>query len=304
MGVRSWQAVAMGILLIGLTGCTKPEPPVPIDAFFPDGSWTQYQMSVSDSEAGDVKGTLKISVVGHEKVDSVNYFWIEMDQRTGASRTITKFLAGKLDAVNFSESFRFWGDVKRIVMKEGEERAQEVQELQLKRYIPSFVESKKTRRFGKAEDLQEPVIENFPVENISVNGESLECAHVSVRRRFVSRVNLGFIHMEDETEAVSEYWVSRKVPFGGLVKVEHRSSTLSRNMKNPEKDQDVPSVYQCSFLLTGFGNSGAETAITGPVDAMQAPIFPFLKDKKFQNRQQEKPAVTGDQGIVPLKKKP
>lgn len=281
INVRWLVGIMLCFIPLTLIGCKENVASVPVDGFFPDGSWVLYKVAIVDSEEGEITGTLKVSVVGHEKLAGVNHFWLEFDRTLSTGKEVIKFLVSKASVVNFAESFQFWGDVKQIIIKTGTDKPKQVQELQLKKFMPTFIENKRAKRFGKTQDLEPLVIQELGLEKLSIGDKQVECKKQTIKRHFVSRVNLGFIHMEDQTDATAELWISGKVPFGGLAKVIYTASTTSINKINPEKSQTEPSTYQAHFELLDFAKTGAVSAITEPVEMMESPMFPFLKNGDF-----------------------
>ncbi len=249
------------------------------DSVFKTGSWALYDIKIKEN-ADLTEGTLKVAVVGKEKVNDKDYYWLELVKTTDDGKSITRMLTTPKENIDYNETFVFWDDVNQVIIQQNDETPKKVSEVQIKKFIPNFVESGKTRRFGNAENITEPRIENLGTETMEIDGKTLETEKFNLEKRFVSRVNLGFIHIEDTTESSSAYWRSDKVPFGGLVKVIHTSETESINKKNTKAPKKEPEQYESAFMLKDFGHSGAVSAIQGDPEEMEGPVFPFLQKRK------------------------
>jgi hypothetical protein len=266
----------MLVLFMSHTACNQTTPEK-AEKGAAGGAWVLYDAEIDNGTGTLVKGSIKVSEVGTEKVEGKQYTWFEIEETFGGKTKITKFLARPAEALDLKKSFNFWEDVRRIIIKEGKQ-AREVPEVQLNKFMPSFVESNQTRKFRNATDLEPPKVTPLSEETIEVAGKSLKCAHQRIERKFVSQVNLGFIHIEDTTEMSSEVWTSDEVPLGHhLVKVVHSSTTQSVNKLKPDEAPKPPFKYRCNLVLKDFGSSGAVSAIKGEVKPMDVPVFPFLK---------------------------
>ncbi|MBN1551964.1 hypothetical protein JW979_10860 [bacterium] len=252
----------------------------PSASLWPDGAWVRYKQIRLDSEGNSSEGTLQVSAVGKEMVDNTPYYWIELreDKKDGGV-VITKFLASENTAFNPIESMNFWDDIKRIIIQENTNTPEEIPAPHLKRFTPTFVESVKSRRFGNVNDVVEPEITELPDITVTVGGKELNCPGKRVVRKFTSMVNLGFLHLEDTTESATELYTHPEVPFGGIAKVTHTSTTFTVNKLRPEEEPKAPIRFENSMVLEDFGISGAKSQIIGtPVEKEVLP-FPFLKGK-------------------------
>jgi len=262
--------------------------PAATDSAAGDGQmWVLYDAERDNGSGTFEKGTVKVSIVGKEAVSGAEYTWFEFDETFGAQREITKVLAKQADAFDPAQSFLFITDVKKIIVKTGDKPAQLVPDAQIRKFTPSFVESKQTRKFQNATDIMPAKSESLPEETLLVAGKDMKCSRTKMSRKFVSKVNLGFIHIEDTTTMETEMWQNPDVPFAPhLVKINHQSSTVSENKIKPDEPQKPPFQYKLNLTLKEFGTSGAVSAITGEPQQMEAPVFPFLK----QGVQPPKPA--------------
>jgi len=273
--------VGMGFFL-GIAGCSTPE--APSAALWPDGAWALYKQTKLDTDTQRIQGTLKVSSVGKETVEGQPYYWIELrEDRQDGGVTITKFLARDRSQYNPDESFVFWDDVKRIIIQEGTNTPEEIPSQHLKRFAPSFIESGKARRFGNVKDIDPPVISTLPDITISPGGKSLLCTGKRHARKYISEVNLGFLHLQDISESSTEYYRNASIPFGGIARVVHSSTTTTANKLKTEEPPKPPIHFENSMELEQFGTSGAISQIIGePVEKQVLP-FPFLKGAQTQS---------------------
>ncbi|MBN1355529.1 hypothetical protein JXA40_04565 [bacterium] len=265
--------------LLGISGCGTSD--IPSAKLWQDGAWVLYSQTRTDSESDPVQGTLKLSAVGKEILDGKPYYWLEIrEDRQEGSVIITKFLAAEKQDFNPDQSFVFWDDVKRIIIQEGNNTPEEIPSQHLKRFAPSFIESGKAKRFGNVKDIDAPEITSLPEKTFTVGGTNLLCRGKRFNRTFISEVNLGFLHLQDTTESKTEYHASNSVPFGGIVKVTHESTTTTVNKLKPEETPKAPVHFENTMELRQYGTSGSVSQIIGePVEKQILP-FPFLKGGK------------------------
>jgi hypothetical protein len=282
MEVRMTKINRFALLLVctgfflGFAGCGTQE--TPSAALWPDGAWALYKQTKLDTDNQRIQGTLKVSSVGKEIVDGEPYYWIELREDTqDGGVTITKFLAKENAQYNPDDSFVFWDDVKRIIIQEGTSTPEEIPSQHLKRFAPSFIESGKARRFGNVKDIDPPDISILSDITMSPGGKSLLCNGKKHERKYISEVNLGFLHLQDISESSTEYYRNASVPFGGVTKVIHSSTTTTANKLKADEPAKPPIHFENSMELEQFGSSGAISQIIGdPVEKQVLP-FPFLK---------------------------
>jgi len=273
---NKWQVFAMFmlILLIAGSGCAPEE--LPSASLWGDGAWALYKQTRVDIEGREISGSLKISSVGKEMVENKLYHWIEIREDNEDGVIITKFLTAENPTYNQKEGFKFWSDIKRIIIQENSQTPEEIPLQHLKRYSPTFVESSKSKRFGNVKDQHTPEFTELPEIKLTINNKEISGSGFKSKRIYTSSVNLGFLNLEDTTESTTSYFTNPEVPFGGLIKVIHSSKTLSLNKLKPE-EQKPPQSFENTLVCTAYGKTGAETQIIGEPVEKQVMPFPFLK---------------------------
>lgn len=270
-----WTILLSAVLLLCF-GCTPKEAPVA--SLWSDGAWVLYEQSSLDATGKEVTGTLKISAVGKEMIEDKVFHWIEIREDNQKGVVITKILASEAPVYDPRSSFVFWDQVKRVIIQENSQTPEEIPEQHLKRFIPGFVESSKSKRFGNVKDQEPEQFKELPDATMTINKQKITAKGYELVRHYTSSVNLGFLNLEDTTESSTTYFLNSDVPFGGLVKVEHSSSTSSLNKMKPNEEPKAPNRFKNSLICTAFGNSDATTQIIGdPVEKQVLP-FPFLKN--------------------------
>ena len=74
------------------------------------------------------------------------------------------------------------------------------------------------------------------------------------------------------------FQTSPQVPFvHHLAKIQLSSTTQTENKLKPDEPAKPPFAYKLNLVIKDFGSSGAASAITGNIEEMQVPVFPFLK---------------------------
>ncbi|GEM_PF-5743374 len=249
---------------------------VPDAGLWTDGAWALFEQTKKAADGKETKGTLKVSAVGKEMVDGKPYHWLEIREDTSDGVKITKFLATESAAFDPMKSFTFWDDVKRIIIQENSKAPEEVPPEHLKRFAPSFVESLQSKRFGNAKDVTQPTVTDLEPLTLKIGNQDLVGAGKKYSRSFTSSVNLGFLNLEDTTESGTEFYISKSVPFGGMIKVTHSSKTSQVDKLKPDQAPKPPIVFENSMVLKDFGTSGATSQIIGEPVKMQVNPFPFL----------------------------
>jgi hypothetical protein len=267
--------MALGLMTVS-SGC-KPKD-IPQASLWPEGAWLIYQQERLDSDGKQFTGNLKVSCVGRESIENVPYYWLELrEDKADGGVTITKFLASERKNFNPDESFVFWDDVKRIIVQEDMKTPEEIPAQHLKRFAPSFIESGKSKRFGNVQDLTPPEVTDLPEKSVTLDSKQLKCSGKKSHRKFMSTVNLGFLHLEDTSEVTTEYYISPEIPFGGIVSVTYSSTTSTVNKLKPEAEAKAPVQFSNVMQLKQFGLTGATTQIIGDPIEKQVLPFPFLK---------------------------
>lgn len=262
-------------LILTSVGCSPTE--LKDATLWTSGAWALYDQTRIDSDGTQVKGTFKVSAVGGENIDGKPYYWIEFREDNESGVKITKFLAS--ETVNYDPlaSFVFWDDVKRIIIQENSKTPEEVPAQHLKRYAPTFIESIKSKRFGNIKDTDQPQVIDLPESAFKISDHDFKVKGTKTTRKYTSSVNLGFLNLEDTTESSTEFFRVQELPFGGIVKVTHSSSTTSVNKLKPDQEPKNPQVFENTMIMTQYGVSGATSQIIGEPVEMKVLPFPFLK---------------------------
>src|SRR5262245_6378401 len=83
------------VLLPLLLQGAEPARPAPLYALPLDGSWVEYEWTLSGPDTKDVKGTLRLSAVGSKIIAGTAYRWIEIRKeyrQDGATRRVYRKL--------------------------------------------------------------------------------------------------------------------------------------------------------------------------------------------------------------------
>lgn len=271
---KSWKLLVLFLIAFVFFACSKTT--VPTASLWTDGAWVLFEQTKKSTDGKESKGSLKVSSVGKEIVDSKPYHWIEIREDSTDGVKITKFLASEALGFDPMKSFTFWDDIKRIIIQENSNAPEEVPPEHLKRFAPTFVESLQSKRFGNAKDVSQPLVQEMPPITLKAGNQDLSGEGKKYSRTFTSSVNLGFLNLEDTTESATEYYISKIVPFGGLIKVVHSSKTSQIDKLKPDQEAKPPVTFENSLVLKDFGSSQASSQIIGEPGKMQVNPFPFL----------------------------
>jgi len=245
MKILSWFCVCI-IVLVGLSSCGQQH--IPAASLWTDGAWALYEQVIIDGEGNQSKGTLKVSSVGKEMIEDKVYHWIELREDNQDGVKITKFLATENPAFNPRDSFKFWDDIKRIIVQENSETPEEVPAQHLKRFTPIFVESSKSKRFGNVKDQTDPEFKELGNLKLTVNGSELVSQGTEYAKNYTSSVNLGFINLEDTTATSTKYYLNDQIPFGGPTPVPRH---LLTNL-NQTRNQNLHTILKILLRLNSL----------------------------------------------------
>ncbi len=268
--------ILLSVALLFSLSCSPKE--LPSASLWKDGAWVLYEQSTRNTEGEKITGSLKVSSVGKEMIENTLYHWIELREDNQNGVIITKLLVSEASAYDPRKSFVFWDQVKRIIIQENSQTPEEIPEQHLKRFIPNFVESSKSKRFGNVADQSPEQFKEIPDVQLTINKQKVTAKGYELARNYTSSVNLGFLNLEDTTESSTAYYLNPDIPFGGLAKVDHASTTSSINKMKQDEEPKPPNRFNNSLICTAFGHSGATSQIIGdPVERQVLP-FPFLKN--------------------------
>lgn len=153
----------------------------------PVGSYVIYKWAL---KGNGLEKTTKFSVVGKEKSDKgTDIYWYEIedtDNKTGQTVITKMLISGNPSDI---------GTVYRMIMKQGKEKARELDQgmIQLINASPTT----------KTEAANIPKIKNLGTEKLKVKDQVMDCAHM----RYL---------VKEKTTA--DVWNNAKVPLFGMVK--------------------------------------------------------------------------------------
>lgn len=246
------------------------------------GSWVVYKVTDKGVRQNNRPSeyTLKISVVGQEKVNGKDYFWYEFAKTESGDTVITKVLAKPESADSLSDRLDFYQDLQKIIIQNPGQKPQEVNQNAFARYDPHPVQSKKASTRRNAKIIKGPTVATKDTETLQIGGKSLKCTVKEESKTEHAQINLGFINLEDTSRFKTIVYLNDEVPITGVAKFMLNIETESKNQRpNQGTQAKEPRTAESVLLLTNFGKKGATSMITEQPEIMPENPFPFLKTK-------------------------